>query len=297
MKKFTKVVLIIFCITCGLGLVLLAIASVNGGFRQCLKWAADGELSFGSHSYFFHEIDVNSAYDTVDGYGSDTITEDGSNITEMVLSVSDGTLTLLPSTDNSISIEYENTEHLQYYIEDNELYVVEKTDKDWVYDNKKIYVYVPEILILTDVVISVGGGELNTGVINSNSVTISLGAGEINIDELYTNDLTIEIGAGKVSIDSGEIKDASLNVGMGMIDVSASVSGDIAADCAMGSIELKIHGSQEDHNYDMNCSAGSIVAGSYTCSGVAVDKKINNGSNSDYVLKCSMGSINVTFHK
>jgi len=52
---------------------------------------------------------------------------------------------------------------------------------------------------------------------------------------------------------------------------------------------------EQDHNYEMECAAGNLQAGSHSISGLAGDKSVNNGSDSTYTLECAMGNMKVTF--
>ena len=58
---------------------------------------------------------------------------------------------------------------------------------------------------------------------------------------------------------------------------------------------MSLEGSEDDHNYDLECAVGNLRVGGINFAGVSSERNIDNGAESNFNLECSMGSLDVTF--
>ena len=63
----------------------------------------------------------------------------------------------------------------------------------------------------------------------------------------------------------------------------------------MGSMDFQLKGKEEDHNYEIECSAGNVELNGWEISALGAEKYVNNGSASTFELSCSMGNITLNF--
>ena len=82
---------------------------------------------------------------------------------------------------------------------------------------------------------------------------------------------------------------------MGHLYLEGAVGDKAEMECAMGSLEMVIEGSQTDFNYDVECGMGNIDLGRSSYSGVAQDKRIDNGAEKRMVIECAMGDVDISF--
>ncbi len=88
-----------------------------------------------------------------------------------------------------------------------------------------------------------------------------------------------------------------MTVGMGNVNLYGTIEGDMDAECGMGSLAILLTGSQEDHNYVVECSMGDTTIGDSSYGGLANEKTIANNSSSDFDIECSMGSVVIVFEE
>ncbi len=143
--------------------------------------------------------------------------------------------------------------------------------------------------------IDLGAGECLFGSIDSELIGVDIGAGEMRCDEIRAQELSVSIGAGQATVSGGEVKDVDISVGAGQVNYAGAVTGDLDVECSMGAVYLELAGEEKDHNYDISCSMGSVTVGDDSFGGMGVSREIDNGSESEVTLDCSMGEIAVTF--
>ena len=132
MKKFTKVMLILSACLIAVGLVLVTVGGLTGGHRKVAQWALNGELSFGSEELklfsFNNRVQSNSNYEIHVGDGDHAEQWAPSEVQDLVISVGGAEVRIEESTDDQISISYNAVEKLQYYIENDTLFIIEESD-------------------------------------------------------------------------------------------------------------------------------------------------------------------------
>lgn len=126
-------------------------------------------------------------------------------------------------------------------------------------------------------------------------VEITMGASEMKITGLNTNDFHAEIGAGELDVYEGNVKDFSVDIGMGDFEYEGIIKGDCDLDCGMGNMELRLEGSKEDFNYEIDCAAGNVTVGNESFAGFANAKEIEHGADADMDIDCGMGNVIIEF--
>ncbi len=329
MNKVTKGFMIAALIFIVLGIVVTIGAIAGGGLKVAKSMAENGELSYAwiGHDDFINWcIDFDGHDDFFeDDYGHDFFDKDFDNdflddnydeeffdhdkeiiVTDinkkidtndlecLKIDIGAGIIDISDSSEEEISIRTKNMRKVQIYRNGNTLYV--KGLKSKVSNGGTIYIELPKDLSFDKIDISAGASELHAEKLCALEIDMDLGAGKIEADKLAAKEMEIEIGAGAAAIKDADIKDADINVGMGSFVLKGAITGDLEAKCDMGSLRLSLDGSEEDHNYKLDCSLGNLSVGGTSIAGVASERKIDNGTNSNYEMECAMGNLIVTFN-
>lgn len=178
-----------------------------------------------------------------------------------------------------------------------------------------VYLYLPKGMTLDSIDLEVGAGKFNSIALEADEISLDIGAGTFTIEGMSAREVDISIGAGKadiysmnatdaeISVGAGsinlneiDVRDISLEAGMGSISAEGKVSGDADIECGMGSISMILDGSEKEHDYYIDCAMGAVQIGGNRYSGLASERRIDNGSSSTFSVDCSMGSINIEFN-
>lgn len=314
MKKFMKVcgitVLIIFL----LGVGMVTIGKLGGGGKTLEKQILDGVFSFGSDvrdwgsrwlwNAEWETYDLNmdnvfdSAYDII--RSGESVTDFNSeDIQNLELSLGGCKMILRESEDGNFHVKAENIKNFQTYVKGDTLYVNSLVSGSWSFSSLStvITVEVPAGFEFDKVRMSLGAGEFTSDCLSGKEIKLELGAGQVTIEKLSVVNMECEVGAGQIVIRNAETTgNLDFKVGMGNLEFAGSIPGNLEAECSMGQMLFHIVGSgEDDHDYNLQCAAGNLCVGSTTFSGVAADKKIDNGTGSLYKLECAMGNLEITF--
>lgn len=245
----------------------------------------------------------------------------------LYIEVGDCKLYIEESEDEYVRLAIDgNASKFRYHVEGDSLRLVRKSDWHWVGINwgnwgtwdtsDKIYLYLPKGTSLDYADIEVGAGyiesanltarefniDVGAGVCDVDSLTaddtvmLSVGAGTIRVGRLTCDTADMDIGAGTLEIDDMVIgKEADIDLGMGSVDIGGAIEGDLNVDCSMGTVMLDLDGTEQDHNFYIDCSMGEVKVGSRSYSSLSSGVTINNGSSSNYDIDCSMGNVTVKF--
>ena len=333
MKKFMKVcgitVLIIFL----LGLILVTVGRLGGGRNTLENQILNNVFSFGSdirdwgtnwlwnEEWETYDLNINSIFNTdysIIKSGNSSADYSGADIRKLELSLGGCVMTLKESADGDFHVSAERVQNFQTYTVGNTLYVNSVNSGRWSLSSTStsIVIEVPagvelesvqmalgggkftaEPLFVKELKLELGGGDFTFESLHVEDLDCELGAGRLTIEDLYAEDIDCEMGAGQIVVENAETTgNLKFEMGMGDLDFTGSIPGDLDAECAMGQMRFQILGSkEEDHDYDLECAAGSLRVGGSTFSGLASEKRIDNGTGSLYRLQCSMGNLEVTF--
>lgn len=227
-------------------------------------------------------------------------TIDAGGIENLVMDAGGCVVKIENSQDAEYHLVAEHISALQVYAEEDTLYVrgvQNGTFKGTLNTNMEITLQIPQEVSFQTVSISLGAGDFETGMLKAENVMIEMGAGRLEVNGIQAQEMVLKLGAGQVVVKEAEImQSAVLECGAGEMIFEGNISGNLEAECAMGNMEITITGSaEEEHNYELECAAGNLTAGSYQLSTGLGEKTIDNGAFSCYCLKCAMGNMTLTF--
>ena len=318
MKKFMKICAVTTAIMLVLGMSMLVLGGCGGGLKQTFDKLQNGDFSF-------TDEDMKKIIDDVTEWGEDNVIvtsgdEEGryltdfpivtdtadyeksydlSEVTNLSLQIGGCEMKITVSPDDKLYIRGENIRKLQDGVKDQTLYLI-TTNKDGISSKtwSTIEMQIPAGFLWGDIHAEFGAGDFELDGLRAGNIEIDLGAGRLQMDNLSCTEVfACKVGAGQVIVtDAVTDGDVLMEIGAGELRYDGSVSGNIEANCAMGNLDLCIREStQEDHNYEIMCSAGNVDLGSKSYSGLATQKEIDNDASTTYKLNCAMGNITLKF--
>lgn len=311
MRKFIKICVVTALIMVLVGLVLGIAGFAAGGSYEVVKMVRNGELTFDSTDFEWASFDFDGSalYDIDDinifskekeilqgDINKKQIAEEF--LPQMEITLGGGTLEILPSEDGGIYLEAQNAEKLQAYAEGNTLKVKAIRTKAG-RDEMKVYLYIPMDVAYEKITLDVGAGVLSLEDLTEVGVLkADVGAGLLKLSDLQCNELKAGVGAGELRVMQTTVNgDADLSVGAGRIQAEAKICGDFSVECSMGEADILLAGEEEDFNYEVSCSAGSVDLGSKSFQGLASERELENGADKKMELNCALGAINISFEE
>ncbi len=328
MKKFMKTCAIIMAIMLGLSLILMTIGGCGGGMQgikygfwnvfNCYgchagdiddwgEWLED----IGDHfddwgwgeDWNTYSPDENSlfsdAYELIENRDKWSQSFSAENIRNLEIDLGGCEVTVGKSPDADFHVSARTIKKLQAYAAGNTLYVRVVTSGKINVDvlSTKVEILIPEGAVFGTVDAALGAGDFKMDALRADKIKIELGAGRLQIEEALAKEMEIQLGAGQIVIKDAAVSEKlEAELGAGELRFTGSVPGDMDVECGMGNADIHIKGStEEEHNYDLECSAGNLTVGGRTHSGVVYEDTIHNGADSTYKLSCFMGNIKVTF--
>lgn len=208
-------------------------------------------------------------------YGYLAIAESDNNA-QILVSVSD------TKDKDYITVEYEN----------GELVVRDGRKGKSIHQDVTVYMEIPAGKQFQAVQVSVNAGYMETDcTLKADRFTANVDAGQICLNEITADVFSASVGAGEMDIEDGVFRVATLNCGLGSIDIEADITGDTQIDCGMGTVDLGLAKGVDSVNYALHCGVGNIDIGDNSYSGLAREKKIDNGASATFTLNCGMGEI------
>lgn len=312
MKKFMKICAITAAVIFGIGIILITVGGVGGGFRTLRSQLRDGSIRIAKNlSNWWGGLDLpvnysldednffDDMFDIIQDSESYSHDFSGDSITNLALDLGGCTLILKDSPDTDYHVEAERIRAMQAYVSGETLHIKGlEDDFSFTQNNSlKITLSIPADTHLNCISMSLGAGDFRCSELNAESVNIEIGAGQLIIDSLETAHFACELGAGQATIKDALVKEnAALEVGMGEILFTGNIPGNLSANCSMGNLTLNMTGSSEqDHNLELECAVGNLDIGGRSYSGLATKQYIDNGADSTYQLNCSMGNLTLRF--
>lgn len=333
MKKFMKVCGITVLIMFLVGLILATVGKLGGGRRTLENQILNNVFSFGpdiqnwggrwlwNDEWETYDLNIDSIFDS--GYaiirsGEASSDFSGADIRNLELSLGGCEMTIKESPDEDYHITAASIQNFQTYVKGDTLYVNSINSGRWTFSSSStsVIIAIPAgveletvrmslgagafksvSLAAKDVKLELGGGEFTFEGLDTGFLDCELGAGKLTVEKLSAVKIDCEMGAGQIIIENAEtMGNLNFEMGMGDLEFTGSIPGNLNAECAMGQMRFHILGSSEgDHDYNLECAMGNLRVGSTSFTGLASEKKIDNGTGSLYHLECSMGNLEVTF--
>lgn len=228
--------------------------------------------------------------------------------------------------DVSLSITGECENHYRYRVKDGNTLLLAHKDmahggsghfwnQDHPKGNTKIYLYLPENMVLDEIDIDLGAGKLQAGYLRAReieieagagkcdfegleaaeSVDISMGAGKITVDALTAKEVKLDMAAGDLKVNHAQIsRKTEMNMSMGSADLQGMFAGEVDVECSMGNLTLNLEGAEKDYNYEIESGMGNVRIGGKSYN-VIDEHEIYNGAGSTMEIACSMGTVDVNF--
>ncbi len=224
------------------------------------------------------------------------------NIERLHLSLGAGRIiiTQKESGEETIDVRIQGTGACDYYVEGNTLYMEGFKEKHLLKgdgERNVITVGIPKNIDFDKVEAEVGAGIMEANSLQTGELSIQVGAGIAVLTDMKAGEFLAEIGVGRIEAENAETGNAEILVSMGECVYQGNISGNLKAECDMGNLEMRLGGREEDHNYEIECSAGNITLEGRSTSAFASERNIDNGSDSTFELSCNMGNITVSFEK
>ena len=121
-----------------------------------------------------------------------------------------------------------------------------------------ITITIPKNLLLNELSIDSGAGEININNININNFSLDLGAGSIKIINSKFNNTDIEGGAGKIEIKESTLKNLEFDAGVGKTSIEAYIPGNSEIDCGIGQVDIVILDKEDDFTFSVEKGIGTI---------------------------------------
>ncbi len=312
MKKFMKVCGVIAAIAFIIGLVMLLVGSLGGGLPKVIEQIKSGELNIGPEDFGWNAewktyslgdgSMFDDAYEKITDVDVYETTFPSSEINSLSVNLGGCEVKLAASPDDTCYIKAEKIGTFQTYVKEGTLFVngiLTDTGVFGTSNNMNVEILVPADVEFDSVNLELGAGVFRVDSLETETLTAEIGAGQLLIDELYAETFACEVGAGQAVIGNAVFTgDITLSVGAGELKLTGEIPCDLSAECGMGNVVIKVlNSSEEDHNFEMECAAGNLQAGSHGIAGLAGDETVNNGADSTYKLECAMGNMTVSFAK
>ena len=205
------------------------------------------------------------------------------------------------SEDDNFGIEIDGKGNYKYYERNRTFYLEGNINRRDLLDininTEKVYLYIPKGMTFQEVDITVGAGLISLDTLYADEVDLIVGAGQIDAGELVCRELSVETGAGEMLLNDVTVDELDVVNSAGHTYVYGSVSREVDVECNLGQAELVLAGKEQDFNYEIDCSMGSVTVGSKSYSALANDTHINNRAAKECDLQCSMGEVTVFFYE
>lgn len=218
---------------------------------------------------------------------------DASAVSQLQIDLHHGSLSVEESDDSCIRVFADEAyDGISAVCESDKIIIQDNRSGRQGREDVMIYLEIPESIRFQTVEIRADAGVLETDcMLKADKLTVDADAGEILLSEVKADSFAASVGAGTVDIEDGVFETVNLECGVGTIEVEASITGDAQLECGMGTIDLELDGKAEDYNYVLNCGAGSIEIEGHDYTGLAKERRIENGASSTFKLNCGMGTI------
>ncbi|MDD3413241.1 MAG: DUF4097 family beta strand repeat-containing protein [Lachnospiraceae bacterium] len=295
MKKFYKISFIIAgCMVC-IGLMFGCVGVVFGGSQQLVNMIENGELSYGDHWGFQwddHDLSFDD-YDDMDWENSqDGIVYDIDEIKNLNIKIGGGAMTIVPYDGDKIKIVTKNQNKYKCGLKGDTLYIQSNEEST---NRRSIKLYFPQNMMFENVTVKLGAGVIDAESIDCDELKATVGAGQLSAEDITSKDAYFKIGAGSLMLSDINFIESEYKVGLGAADIDGKLLGNTEIDVSMGSVEMDLDNKEEDFNYQVDCSAGSVEIGDMSTSGMATERDFDNGSDSVFIVNCSMGSAAIDF--
>lgn len=158
--------------------------------------------------------------------------------------------------------------------------------------DSNLIVYIPDMMIMDEIVIDAGFGEININSLNTTVLYLELGAGEVYMEDIFVDqDIEIDGGIGETKLVNCKLNNLKANLGVGEFKFNGVLTGNSEIDSGLGTIRIDLINKREEYTINASKGLGNII--------IDLERIENNivyGNGSNYIdINGGVGEINVKF--
>ena len=310
MNRFIKNCLTIASGLCAIGLVLIALGSIFGGFRQAGGIVHAGGFTYPVSASVLNDLsidDMNTEYQSVsetieempDGYYENDNVCGKADVTNLSVEIGAYKLEICPWKAETYKVVGKNVPGLKCFEQNGTLYLKGTRDFFVKTGEHSVTLYIPEGVDFEEVEIELGAGKGIITDLTAGEIDIQVGAGKLSCENITTDKLDIEIGAGKMDFEDCAVQDISLDVGAGKLNYEGTIDGDAEVSCAVGKATLVLDGAYEDFDYNFDVAAGNFNIikedGTQVSYDGIADNRLDNEADKKMNIDCAVGKLEIQF--
>lgn len=184
-----------------------------------------------------------------------------------------------------------NNDHIDVWEDDGTVHVVERSHGVFGFGGTgELTIYLNDTTELEEAKFEVGAGTLTVQNLVAKRIDLELGAGRTEIDYLSASErLRIDGGAGLLMVKDGKARDAEIEIGAGKAELQLELKGDSKVDSGVGKLELRLIGTEGDHQLAVDKGIGSVT---YNGKSLADDAKEGDGA-SKVKINSGVGAVEI----
>lgn len=150
--------------------------------------------------------------------------------------------------------------------------------------NTKVVLYLPEDFVAKQAKISSGAGKIAIDALATQRLSIKAGAGNLIGSNITAEDVDINGGVGMIKFTEVNFTDTDIDCGVGSVIIEGQMFGKNKISCGVGELSLKLKGSVDDYDLDIEPGVGTIRV-----NGDKVTKLVQKGNFKNHSLKVNGG--------
>lgn len=307
MNKWFKRILIASLVLIAAGGMLAVGGRMLGGQKGMEGMLAQGLLEVSAAEQSDSGIEFDNSHEILSGDFTqelETLPESGAG--KLTLEVGNVDVNVLEAEGETASIEGADIERAQAYVEDGTLYVRADSEVKWVKwmfgggrrsteTVGELTLYLPKGFSFETSNLTVGAGQLAVEELNADHLYCNAGMGSVDIRKLSAQDAEVYLGMGEINLYDARVSDMTADIGMGSLYMNGEITGNLSGTCGMGSVIMELAGKEEDYNFDVSASMGSVRIGDREVSGMSSQWGADNDAAGTFDLDVSMGSMEIYF--
>ena len=309
MKSFYKISFLVAGCMIAIGLMFGLVGVAFGGDHQLAAMEKNGELSYfylpGSFHIGWKDDDVSDEWEDGKEDGEMESNEKdvfpANQIKNLEIKIGAAELEVIPYDGTDFKVACNYPENFEFKMTDKDTLTFKSkgidnhTYKPWKMRRRKAKLYMPKSMEFESVDLIAGAGDIEMEEFSCRKMKLEVGAGSCSVKDFEAEELTFDIGAGSAEFSDAVIGKGTYNIGVGGLDFSGEITGDTTIECGMGSVSMDLAGRQEDYNYDVTCSMGSVSIGKSEIEGFTGSRVMDNDSDITFDITCNMGSVEMDF--
>lgn len=292
MNKFTKYTYLIAGAIALCGLLCVIVGALGGGFEKAKSIPLNNRFI----TYNTSHIEISEDAEVI---GNGEVKEFfAGDIKNLDFALGACKVDVIPSDNNTVTISNTTKLDIQSELADNTLRIYCDEDTVMLTNSGQVTISIPANMTFDNVDFSFGAIEYKQSVaMTADTCTIELGAGDMEVESLNASYIEANVGAGNLTLKKTFAKNADFEIGMGNLDMDGNISNNMELDCGIGNASLILDCMDKDHNVSYDVSMGTFKYGSNQVDGISGGNYIDNGSDYEYTIACSMGNVDITFNE